>query len=326
MSVFINPKIDFAFKIIFGREDSNDRLKSFLNAILYDAKPIIDKVTILNPYLPGDVDSMKETYVDVQAGLEDGTSVIIEMQMSMKPDFFKRMIYNVAKKYSAQLESGQYYNRLHPVIGLVVADFVYPEAQSANRPITKFALLETTDHFRYPDPQDFQIIVVELPKFGKALDQLENETDMWLFLLNYANQLQEVPSQMTKVKEIQSAFEAAKEANLTPLELEELEKRRFYAMSEQENLAWARRDALEEGIERGIKQGLEQGIEQGIEQGVVQSILSILGSKFGPVPESVESQIKQLRSLEWLNDAAVQAATAENLDAFLDWMKEKNLE
>ncbi|MFN9873841.1 MAG: PD-(D/E)XK nuclease family transposase, partial [Pseudanabaena sp.] len=33
--IFINPKIDFAFKKIFGSEDSKDILISFLNALIY---------------------------------------------------------------------------------------------------------------------------------------------------------------------------------------------------------------------------------------------------------------------------------------------------
>jgi predicted transposase/invertase (TIGR01784 family) len=34
--VFINPKTDFAFKKIFGSEQSKDILISFLNAIVYN--------------------------------------------------------------------------------------------------------------------------------------------------------------------------------------------------------------------------------------------------------------------------------------------------
>jgi predicted transposase/invertase (TIGR01784 family) len=49
--IFINPKTDFAFKKIFGSEQSKDILISFLNALLYDAQPIIEDLEILNPYL-----------------------------------------------------------------------------------------------------------------------------------------------------------------------------------------------------------------------------------------------------------------------------------
>ena len=48
---FINPKIDFAFKKIFGSDQSNDILISFLNAILYEGRFIIESLEILDPYL-----------------------------------------------------------------------------------------------------------------------------------------------------------------------------------------------------------------------------------------------------------------------------------
>jgi len=269
-STFIDLKIDYAFKMVLGREGREPSLRNFLNAMLYDGTAVIKSIEILNPYLPGQVESLKDTFVDVLAKLNDGSIVIIEMQMSMKPDFFKRMIFNVAKKYSTQLQSGEYYSELNPVIGLVVANFVYPEAAAITRPITKYALLETSDHILYPDSQEFQIAIVELPKFQKHLEQLEDEADMWLYLLNYADGLAEVPPKMAQVAEIQKAFEAAKKANLSPIELDELEKRRMYAMEAEANLAWARQNALEEGLQQGLQQGLQKGLMQGREEGFTQ--------------------------------------------------------
>ena len=39
---FINPKTDFAFKKIFGSDDSKDILISFFNPLLYEAQPVIE--------------------------------------------------------------------------------------------------------------------------------------------------------------------------------------------------------------------------------------------------------------------------------------------
>jgi predicted transposase/invertase (TIGR01784 family) len=44
--LFINPKIDFAFKKIFGSKDSKDILISFLNALIYEAQPVIHDLEI----------------------------------------------------------------------------------------------------------------------------------------------------------------------------------------------------------------------------------------------------------------------------------------
>ena len=47
---FINPKTDFAFKRIFGSEQSREVLIDFLDAVLYGSRGIIADLEILNPW------------------------------------------------------------------------------------------------------------------------------------------------------------------------------------------------------------------------------------------------------------------------------------
>jgi predicted transposase/invertase (TIGR01784 family) len=68
--IFINPKIDFAFKKIFGSEDSKDILISFLNALIYEEKPVIQDLEILNPYLAPKIRGVKDTYLDIKARIK----------------------------------------------------------------------------------------------------------------------------------------------------------------------------------------------------------------------------------------------------------------
>jgi predicted transposase/invertase (TIGR01784 family) len=108
--IFINPKIDFAFKKIFGSEDSKDILISFLNALIYEEQPVIQDLEILNPYLAPKIRGVKDTYLDIKAKIKDGDNcdrtVIIEMQVLNVEGFEKRILYNAAKSYSTQLTSG----------------------------------------------------------------------------------------------------------------------------------------------------------------------------------------------------------------------------
>jgi hypothetical protein len=50
---FINPKTDYAFKKIFGSDQSQDILISFLNAIVYQGETFITSLEIIDPYAPG---------------------------------------------------------------------------------------------------------------------------------------------------------------------------------------------------------------------------------------------------------------------------------
>ena len=228
--VFINPKIDFAFKKIFGSEGSKDILISFLNALIYEEQPVIEDLEILNPYLAPKIRGVKNTYLDIKAKITDAETgeqrtVIIEMQVLNVEGFEKRILYNAAKSYSTQLLSGQGYNLLNPVIALTITDFVmFSELSNVT---SKFVLKEKDFLIDYPI-YDIELIFVELPKFKKQLPDLETVVDKWLYFLSNARSLPDVPAVMNDIPEIKKAFYIANQANLTSDELEDQEKEEIY--------------------------------------------------------------------------------------------------
>ena len=100
---------------IFGSRESKPILISFLNAIIYPEEKGIEDLEIIPPYNPPQTTSFKDSYLDIKALLDNGTKVIIEMQVLNVAAFDKRVVYNLAKTYSNQLESGQGYIHLQPV-------------------------------------------------------------------------------------------------------------------------------------------------------------------------------------------------------------------
>ena len=98
---FLDIKTDFAFKKVFGSADSKDLLISFLNATIdFENNRKIEDLTIVDPYNIPMLKGMKDTFVDVKAELDDGSRVIIEMQVLNHEGFEKRVLYNAAKNYS----------------------------------------------------------------------------------------------------------------------------------------------------------------------------------------------------------------------------------
>lgn len=222
---FISPKTDFAFKKIFGSEQSHDVLISFLNAMLYNGDRRISQLEILNPYLAPRIRGVKDTYLDVKAKLDNNTSVIIEMQVLNIEGFEKRILYNAAKAYSIQLGIGQSYSLLNPVIALTITDFeMFPEM---DRLTSRFILKEKDFLIDYPI-YDLELVFVELPKFDKAIADLETLADKWLYFLKHAIDLDVVPESMNSVPEIRQAFEFAREGNLSAEELDELQHQEFF--------------------------------------------------------------------------------------------------
>ena len=254
--VFINPKIDFAFKKIFGSEGSKDILISFLNALIYEEQPVIEDLEILNPYLAPKIRGVKNTYLDIKAKITDAEtgkrSVIIEIQVLNLEGFEKRILYNAAKSYSTQLLSGQGYNLLNPVIALTITDFVmFSELSNVT---SKFVLKEKDFLIDYPI-YDIELIFVELPKFKKQLLDLETVFNKWLYFLNNARKLKDVPTVMDDIPEIKKAFYIANQASLTLDELEDQEKSEIFIQDQRGAITKAAKESLEQGRQEGKQKG-----------------------------------------------------------------------
>ena len=261
---FINPRTDFAFKKIFGSEQSRNILISFLNGILYDGQPIVQDLTILNPYQSPRIRGVKDTYLDVKAQLDTGKTVIIEMQVLNVEGFEKRILYNAAKFYSIQLDKGQDFALLNPVIALTITDFeMFPDLDGF---LSRFVLKEKDYLLDYP-VDDLELVFVELPKFQRQIGELQSLADRWIYFLRYAQSLETVPESLQTVPELEQAFEIANQANLSREELEELEHQVIFIHDQ--------RNAIVKATKQGLQQGLQQG-RRGAQLEIARRLLPML--------------------------------------------------
>ncbi|MBF0626229.1 MAG: Rpn family recombination-promoting nuclease/putative transposase, partial [Magnetococcales bacterium] len=94
---FIDPRIDFAFKKIFGSEDAKDILISFLESLLgLEGERRIAGLTILDPFLAPRIKGFKYSVLDVRCQDHRGISYIVEMQVQKTAAFLNRVQYNAA--------------------------------------------------------------------------------------------------------------------------------------------------------------------------------------------------------------------------------------
>ncbi|XZN92952.1 MAG: Rpn family recombination-promoting nuclease/putative transposase [Microcoleus sp.] len=252
---FINPKTDYAFKKIFGSSESTDILISFLNAMIYDGNPTIEDLEIINPNLPPQVEGLKDSSLDVKAKLADCTLVIIEMQVLNVESFGQRILYNAAKTYASQLQKGQGYRMLKPVIALTITDFEM--FKNSNELISRFVYKEEVSNLPYPD-NDLKLVFVELPKFTKTVDQLETLADKWLYFMKYAVTITEIPPVMDSVPEIHQAFDIADRVNLSPEEIANIERQEMFIYDQQGTIIKAERDARQEEKQAIARQLLDR--------------------------------------------------------------------
>ena len=311
---FISPKTDFAFKKIFGSIHSQNILISFLNAIVYNNQNIIQSLEIINPYNPGFTNTLKETYLDVKAFLDNDLTVIIEMQVLNVEDFEKLVIYNLAKAYGNQLDVGQGYRMLKPFVGLTITDFVLFD--DCEEIITKFRFKEEKKLFNYRD--ELTLMFLELPKFNKELSALETLSEKWIYFIKSAASLEVIPSSLGEVSEIEAALNIANRANLNNEELEEIQKQEILIEDRKGEISLARRQGIGIGREIGREEGMGIGMEIGREQ-VVKQILRQIRRKFGEIAPEVKTKIEQLslEKLDILGEEIFDLATMVDLENWL---------
>lgn len=228
--IFINPKTDYAFTKIFASSESKEILISFLNALIYEGNPTIQDLEIINQNLPRQLESLKDTYLDVTAKLDDGTLVIIEILVLNVQYSGNRVLYNAATTYAFQLQRGEGYRMLKPLIALTITDF----EMFRNSPnlISRFVYKEVKSNLNYPEDA-MNLVFIELPKFHKEASQLETLTDKWIYFMKYARILSEVPETIDSVPEIHKAFDLANQARLSREEVEVLERREQFIHDQQ---------------------------------------------------------------------------------------------
>jgi predicted transposase/invertase (TIGR01784 family) len=108
VSKFLDPKNDVAFKKIFGSEKNKDILIHFINDIMgFTGGDQIQDVTFLSPIQDPEIAYKKQSIVDVLCKSENGTKIIVEMQVSPSKGFEKRAQYYAAKAYGRQLNMGK---------------------------------------------------------------------------------------------------------------------------------------------------------------------------------------------------------------------------
>lgn len=272
---FLDPKIDTAFKKLFGSEDRKNVTISFLNSILeYTGDRCIKSIQFLNIEQSGYTAEKKESFLDVLCKDQGGRQYIIEMQNALKPGFDKRMVWYGAKTYTSQLKAAAPYESLDPVVVIAICKkfILFPKKEHFK---SIHSLIDKKTHEN--DLEDLTYVFIELLKFNKKENDLVTDEDKWLFLLKEIGSCDHIPEplQQGEFKEAceslnrmswsAGAYSLYEKKILDDKSAEELGR---LAVMNKEDLAKARIEGLEAGRAAGLEAGLEAGREAGLEAGL----------------------------------------------------------
>jgi predicted transposase/invertase (TIGR01784 family) len=168
------PKIDFAFKLLFGDERSKNILADFLKAVLPGlADEEFEELTITDPHLKRESSGDKLEILDVKLRTGGGKSLDIEIQVSDIPEMRSRISYYLSNMVTEQIGRGGDYNDLKQAVSIVITDYDFiPESMRCH---TVFQMLEREEHFPFNDLMEIHVLNLErLPpdEEGKLADWL----------------------------------------------------------------------------------------------------------------------------------------------------------
>jgi len=247
----LNPRVDFAFKKLFGTEENKEILISFINAVVSEADRVSD-VILLNPYNHKEHSTDKLSILDIKATDKHGRQYNIEMQITDQVFYNQRSLYYWSKLYASQLKEGDPFDLLKKTISINVLNFNYFDAEPNYHNV--FKLLHVESHKRYFEEMELHFI--ELEKFDADIKHLKTALDRWASFLKKAHKYDKgtLPKELSKDTAIEKAF-----MSLTTLSLDKDEREVYEA-----RLKWLRDEdaALKKAHEVGQLEGMEKAMQK----------------------------------------------------------------
>jgi predicted transposase/invertase (TIGR01784 family) len=117
---FFPPHFDYVFKRIFGNQNDTRILTAFLMAALDLPPEDFDSLVIMDPHLQREFNDDKMGVLDVGLYFKDDRRIGVEIQVKMARSLRKRIAFGAAKMLVGQIDRGQKYQHIKPVISIVI--------------------------------------------------------------------------------------------------------------------------------------------------------------------------------------------------------------
>ena len=236
----LNLKDDIIFKVFFSRKGNEEFLIDFLKSLLkIDIKEIKIQEEVNLEKL-----SKKEKggRLDLQAKLDNGTIVNIEMQLKNNHNIEERTTYYSSKVIARETECGTEYKDIKQVIIINILDY---EMLGFDEYISETAVV-LDKHREYEVLKGIKWYFIELPKFRKQNPDMNKKINQWLaFIDDYDRglvKMAEEKNETLKKARLQISYLTGDEEAKRMQWLEEK-----WEMDRVSELGYARREGIKEG-------------------------------------------------------------------------------
>ena len=267
----LNPRVDFAFKKLFGTKENKEILISFINAVVSEEDRVAD-VVLLNPYNNKEYQFDKLSILDIKATDEKGRQYNIEMQITDQVYYNQRILYYWSKLYASQLQQGDGFAELKKTISINVLNFDYFDDEPRYHNI--FKILNVESHKNYFE--DLELHFIELHKFNEEAEPIRTTLDRWTKFLKKAHHYdkESFPEDLKKEPAIEKAF-----LRLNTLYFDKAERDVYEA-----RLKWLRDEgaALQKAHENGHEEGKAEGLVEGEQKALEKIAMNMLRANKSP--------------------------------------------
>jgi len=248
---YINPYTDFGFKKLFGEEASKELLVDFLNELLPEEHKV-KTLTFNNSEVLGDIADDRKSVFDIYCKNERGERFIVEMQKSRQSFFKDRALYYSTFPIRDQAEKGGWNFRLNPVYFVALMDFEFEDMERVFKHYRTD--VQFKDQFNQVFFKNFKFIFLEMERFNKTLDQLENRHEKWLYFLKHLEDFDVLP-ELLREPVFMKSLEIAEIANFN-----EKERDRYEAsLKSYRDMKNVIDTAFDDGVAEGITKGKVEG-------------------------------------------------------------------
>ena len=317
---YVNPFTDFGFKRLFGSEPNKDLLIDFLSTLLYKEQGNIVDLTYLPQEQLGRSEEDRRAVYDLYCKNEKGEFFLVELQKSEHKNFKERMIYYSTFPIRNQAVKGNIWNfALKAVYCIGILDFTFDDTEP-DKYHTEVMLTDLETNKVFYDKLKF--IFLEMPKFNKELEQLDNHFEKWLYLLKNINRLHSMPEKLQD-RIFTKFFRTAEIAKFTSPEYDAYQQSLKYERVMNAVLNFVEEKGLKKGIKEGIKKGKEIGIQKGKEIGIQEGKeIGIQEGKELGIQEGIQkkeySAIKNALMKGKLSDEEIAEMLEVSIDKVLD--------
>jgi len=215
---YINPFTDFGFKKIFGEETNKDLLVDFIQTLLPE-KSNITTINYLKTEKLGRANTERKAIFDLYCENDKGEKFIVELQKAEQDYFKERSIYYSTFAIQEQAKKGKWDYNWQGVYTIAIMDFSFTYSSHKN---VKTQVVLYDEENKVVFSEKLKYIYLEMDKFDKTIDELENYYEKWLYLLKNLAYLDTIPNKLRE-KAFQKLFQVAEIAKYNPKERQQYE-------------------------------------------------------------------------------------------------------